>query len=98
MEAQNPLTLHTAKAVGFLSGEALSPFLFRATLKLRGVPLPRPIWFCATRHMYPYGRRTCYQFASSFFSLPWFYPWEGWIRHWNLISMTSTGTNPLPVG
>jgi hypothetical protein len=60
------LTLHTAKAVGFLSGERPQSISVSGNLQARGVSSPRPIWFCATRHMYPHGRRTCYQYAGSF--------------------------------
>jgi hypothetical protein len=74
---------------------ALRPFLFRATLKPRGVSSPRPIWFCANGHMYPHGWRTCYQYASSFFSLSWFYPVGGMDSPLEPHTMTSTGTNLL---
>jgi hypothetical protein len=48
--------------------------------------------------MYPHGRRTCYQYASSFFTLSWFYPVGEMDSPLEPHTMTFTGTNPLPVG
>jgi hypothetical protein len=70
----------------------------RKLVQITDVSSPHPIWFCATRHMYPHGRRTCYQYASSFFSLSWFYPVGAMDSPLEPHPMTSTGTNPLPVG
>jgi hypothetical protein len=86
------LTLHTAKAVGFLSG---SPSVHFWQPSGQGTPSHM---VCAIRQRYPHGWVPVTSTPDPFSSLSWFYPVGEMGSPLEPHPMTYVGTSPLPAG